>query len=255
MPKRIKKRATKSPAVQEDKVKGIFDGLRSMVKERRKHIITVGSLVGAIIVLYILLAFYNNSVRQKAYALELEAYEYYYGADINSPLTEEKRWRKALELFGESVKVRSTPSALFYLGNCYYKLGEYDNAVKEFRKFVKEFSENEEIIPIVYQKLASSLMKIGQRDEAFEMLWKLADLSGGIFRDTALVLEARYYNELGDPMKELEKYRELVTLFPQSSWVPEAMARIEKEESAKSGALEEKVRADKEEASTPSTGE
>jgi tetratricopeptide (TPR) repeat protein len=235
MPKQIKKRATKSPVIQDIKAKRVFDRIQDFYKARRKNLITIGSLAGAVIVLYLVLAFYNNSLRQEAYSLEQKGYNYYYGININSSVTEEERWQKALELFKESVKVRSSATSLFYLGNCYYKLGDYGNAIKEYNVFTKEFKGEDEILPVVYQKLASAYIKTGQSREVLSTLGELALMSGGVFKDTALILEARYYKSIGEPARELERYRELVSLFPASSWLSEARARIDMEESGKTG--------------------
>ncbi len=239
MPKQIKKKAVKSPVVKDIKANMILGRIQDFFKARRKNLITIGSLAGAVIVLYLVLAFYNNSLRQEAYALELKGYNYYYGININSSVTEEERWQKALELFKESVKVRSSATALFYLGNCYYKLGDYGNAIKEYNVFTKEFKGEDEILPVVYQKLASAYIKTGQSQEVLSTLGELALMSGGVFKDTALVLEARYYKSIGNPVKELERYRELAKQFPESSLFLEARARIDMEESGKTGEKKE----------------
>ena len=233
MPKQIKKRAKKSPVIHDIKENKVLNIIQDFYKARRKNIITIGSLAGAVIVLYFVLAFYNNSLRQEAYSLELKAYNYYYGININSSVTEEERWQKAIELFKESVKVRASATSLFYLGNSYYKLGDYGNAIREYNVFIKEFGGEEEILPVVYQKLASAYIKTGQSQEALSTLGELALMSGGAFKDTALVLEARHYKSIGKPARELERYGELVSQFPSSAWFSEASARIEMEKSRK----------------------
>ena len=72
MPKQIKKKATKSPAVQDIRENKTIGIIQDFYKEGKKNLITIGSLVGAVIVLYFVLTLYNNSLRQEAYALELE---------------------------------------------------------------------------------------------------------------------------------------------------------------------------------------
>ena len=86
----------------------------------------------------------------------------------------------------------------------------------------------------LYQKLAAAYIKTGQEKEALSTLGKLAGVGGGVFKDTALILEARYYEGLGKPEKGMEKYRELATQFPASPWVSEARSRIDMEEFRKS---------------------
>ena len=234
MPKQIKKRVTKSPETKEAKARGMYDKILDFLKAKRKNLTVIGFLAGAVIVLYFVSVFHNNSLRQDAYSLELEGYNYYYGINLNDSITEAERWGKALELFREAVKIKPATTSIFYLGNCYYKLGDFSNAIKEYNVFVKEFEDDEEILPVVYQKLAAAYIKTGQEKEALSTLGKLAGVGGGVFKDTALILEARYYEGLGKPEKGMEKYRELATQFPASPWVSEARSRIDMEEFRKS---------------------
>jgi tetratricopeptide (TPR) repeat protein len=235
MPKQIKKRITKSSAVKEDDVRSTALRALDLIKEKRKHLLIVLSVVVLASVLYLALYLYNSSIEEKAYSLELDAYNYYYGVNVDASMTEEERWRKALELYKQSVQTKPTPMARFYLGNSYYKLGDYGNAVKEYNTFIQTHGDEEEILPVLYQKLASAYFKINQTDKAIETLGALARTGNGIFKDTAIVLEARHYETEGQSEKAVEKYRELVSTFPASMWTNEARSKIELEESLQSG--------------------
>ncbi|MBI5409288.1 MAG: tetratricopeptide repeat protein [Nitrospirae bacterium] len=224
MPKIIKKRPDKKKAAQEPEVKTAALHALKAVKKRQRQVIIIVSVIAAVAVLIAAFMFYSSSQSKKAYALETEAYNIYYGADKTMP--EQERWKKALELYQKAVHIKATPTALFYLGNCHYNLADYENAVKQYSLFVDKFGNASGISPIVYQKLASAYFKTGKNDKALETLGKLAKVNSGIFKDTALLMEARHYESAGDAAKAQEKYKALVTEFPNSPWGAEANAKL-----------------------------
>jgi tetratricopeptide (TPR) repeat protein len=230
MPKVIKKRIAKKKPGQENEVKSAALEALDKIKEKQKQVIIGVSIAVAIMVLYAVFAIYSSSMSRKAYALEMDAYKYYYGEIADKSMPEVERWKKALELYKQSVDAKVTPSALFYTGNCYYNLKDYDNALKQYSRFAEKFSSDKKILPLVYQKMAAAYFRTNQKDKAINILGKLAGIDNGIFKDTALVLEARFYNEAGEKGKALEKYKEIMTKYPASSWSSEAGSQVSAEE-------------------------
>lgn len=226
MPRAIKKRTTKKTGLKEEEVKGAVVRSLDRIKERKRIFIPVISATGIVVVLTVIIMLYSSSVKEKAYLIENEAYKYYYKIDLKVPLTEEGRWRKSLELFQEAIDVKSTPSAQFYLGNCYFNLGDYDNAIEAYNKFIDKYKNKEIILPLVYQKLVSAYIKKDKYDEAIRTLDDLAEFREGTFKDAALILKARYYETAGKHEDAVEIYKELVEGFPSSPWAQEANAKI-----------------------------
>jgi tetratricopeptide (TPR) repeat protein len=254
MPKVIKKRPAKKKPVQVNEVKSAALHALDKVKERQKLVIVGASAVIVIVFLFILFAWYSASTSRRASTLEQEAYRYYYGETAAEAMSDEEKWKKALELYRQSLEVKGTPSALFYAGNCYYNLKEFDNAIKEYIGFTERYSKDTAILPLVYQKLASAYLKTNQNDKALDTLGKLAKVANGIFKDTALILEARYYEGAGEKEKALEKYREISADFPLSPWSAEVKAKVSDKEAKKaepsSKNLSEEINAEREEASS-----
>ena len=249
MPKVIKKKPVRKKIRQEEEVKSALLQTVDKVKEKQKQLFIAVSVVLAIVILYIGYSLYSSSRGDKAYALEKEAYQYYYGEFADTALTEQERWTRALELFKKSIEARPAPTTLFYAGNCYYNLKDYESAIKEYTAFISQFDDNKEILPLVYQKLLSSYLKTNQNDKALATIGELANIDGGIFRDTALILEARYYEGAGEKDKAIEKYKEIVSAFPDSPWSAEAGSRIPAEDTAKA------VSPEKASGETPGTSE
>ncbi len=233
MPKVIKKKAARKKTVQEDEVKSVALQAVETLKQKQKHAIIAVSAIIGIVIIYVAFSFYSSSVAERAYALEQEAYSHYYSESADETVPVEDKWKKAIDLFRESLNLKATPTVAFYLGNSYSNLNDYDNAIKEYSSFIDRFSSETGILPLVYQKLASLLFKTGQNEKALETLGKLAEIENGIFKDTALVLEARHYETTGAKDKALEKYREVLADFTSSPWGSEANSRIIADEKAK----------------------
>jgi len=235
MPKVIKKKTVKKRPVEESEVKSAALLALEKIRERQKHLIIGASVIAAVVVLFLGTSLYSTSQYKKAHALEREAANFYYGENINTALSQKERLDKALALFISSTDVKLTPTNLFYLGNTYFKLKDYENAISAYNRFISKFSSEEAILPLVYQKLASSYFKTGKNDEALDALGELAGIDNGIFKDTALMYEARYLESAGKKEASLEKYREIFTQFPSSPWAAEANAKVSSEESSQEG--------------------
>jgi tetratricopeptide (TPR) repeat protein len=226
MPKIIKKRPVKKKPSQEPEVKTAALEALDLVKQRRKQAIMIVSVVAVVALILIGFKMYTSSQDQKTHDLEMEANAYYYGEAPYTAQPPAERWKKALDLYKKSVDIKATPTALYYLGNCYYNLADYENAVKQYTLFTDRFSGNSEILPLVYQKLAAAYFKTGKNDKALEALASLAKVKKGAFRDTALHMEANYYERVGDTAKAQERYKAIAGEFPSSPWAPEATAKV-----------------------------
>jgi lipopolysaccharide biosynthesis regulator YciM len=239
MPKPIKKRVKKKIGLEEEEVKSRALETIRLLQQKRKVLIYVVVVFGILSILAASMIIYSSYLKKRAYDLELEGYRYYYNLNLTSPMSDEQRWKKSLELFQKAVNIKSTPVAMFYIGNCYFKLGDYNNAIKEYNRFIDEYRDNEEILPLVYQKLASAYIKIGKDDDALKTLSSLAQFKKGAFRDTALILQARYYESKGEIEEAQKRYEELVRDFPLSPWGLEARRKLEVKVSEESSGTED----------------
>lgn len=225
MPKAIKKKKAKKKKPETVEIKNTAMEALEIIKEKKRLSIYIAAALGIVIILIAGFVFYSSSLKKKAYSFELEAYNYYYNSNLKVSLPDKERMNKSLELFQESFKIKPSPVTQFYIGNCYYNIGEYDNAVKTYLDFIDRYKNKHEILPLVYQKLSSAYLKTGKADEAVKILNTLAKFRNGIFRDTALALEARYYETDGNHEEAIKKYEELAKDFPRSPWAVEAMSK------------------------------
>jgi tetratricopeptide (TPR) repeat protein len=245
MSKIIKKKVVQKKTVQDEEVAGFALDALDAAKGRQKQLIIAGLVIAGVLALYMTFSMYSSSIEADAVAIEMKANDYYYGVVVEGSITDDERLETALEIYMESVDIKVTRTALYNLGNTYYKMGDYAGAIEQYDLFVDKFSGNVEMLALVYQKIAASYVRSGQNEKAFEALRELAKIGNGIFKDTALMLEARYLESAGDTEKSLEKYVELVAEFPGSVWSGEAASKlpapkVETEVKAEEKAAEEK---------------
>jgi tetratricopeptide (TPR) repeat protein len=237
MPKPIKKRIKKKSGIEEEEVKGKAIETLHLLKQKRRTLIYLVSGIIAFVIFVAAFLFYTSSNAKEAYNLETKAFKYYYATRLKQAASESDqstdaqtdRWEKALDLFKKAYKKKSTPVTLFYIGNCYYNLGDNKNAIKTYQEFINSYSENEEIIPLVYQKLASTYRKTGNLKEAYSTLDSLSSYREGMFKDTALILKARYLESEGRQEEAEKIYKEIINNYPNSLWNLEAKSKIDTE--------------------------
>ncbi len=233
MPKIIKKRMIKKTGLKEEQVKSAVDHFKDVIKERKRISTYILAALSVAVISAGLFFGYLFSVNKKAYSVEKEAFDYYYNIDLKPPVTNEERYKKSLELFKKRIEIKPAPVAQFYIGNCYFNLGDYDSAIKSFKEFIDTHRDNEEVLPLVYQKLASAYFKKGKNDEAIKALETLGQFKNGVFKDNALILMARHYESSGKAEEAMGKYKELIKDFPDSIWVTEIQRMIGQEQTSK----------------------
>ncbi|MBC8412841.1 MAG: tetratricopeptide repeat protein [Nitrospira sp.] len=229
MPKVIKRKLPKEKPMEAAEVQGAAMHSLGAIKKQQKNITIALAAVAVIGILFLIISMRSSANTEKAYKIETEAFDYYYSANTET-LSEKDRLKKSAELFQQAIDVKASPIALYYLGNCFAGLDKHEDAIKAYELFLEKFSK-ETLLPfLVYQKMAQSYFRTGNNEKGLEMLAKLAKMDNGIFKDTALITEARHYSETNQPDKAMEAYKELALNYPASPWSVEASSRITAEE-------------------------
>lgn len=225
MPKIIKKRVVKN-SKQDLDVKDIIDGSREFVQQKRSVLLPVliAVIVSAIAISGVFI--YRSDVNKKAAALESEAYSVYYNLDRKQPLQKEETYLLALEKFKKAYETKKSAFSLFYIANCYYNTGKYEEAIKTLKDLNEKFPDDERFVPLSYYKLAVLNLKKGDRETALKLLDTLYNYKTGSFKDLAIIESARIFDEMGKTEEAVKKYEELAKNFSASPFAEEAKARL-----------------------------
>lgn len=226
MPKAIKKRSSKKIADTESEVKDRLLSLKDTLQEKRKTALRFGAIILILIIVISGFLFYSYTSNKKARTLEYEGYTLYQNIYQTQPLTNEERYKKALDIFKKSYDARRSPSVLLYIAGCYYELGNYDEAIKTLKNFARRYSREEKLIPLAYEKLAMAYERKGDTKEAMKTLEELYNLNGDIYKDLALIESAKLLEREGKTEEAMKKYKELSEKFPNSPFINEAKAKL-----------------------------
>ncbi|TAL22271.1 MAG: tetratricopeptide repeat protein [Nitrospirae bacterium] len=224
MPKPIKKKVVKK-AGSEIEVGGVISKLKeSAAKKKRVMVAAAGAVLifaGAVSGFFI----YNGIMKNKAQKLEYEAYKMYYGLYLTQSVAGEEQYKKALELFKQAYDAKKSPVSLFYIANCYYETGRYEEALNTLGELNRKFPDDERFVPLSYYKMAMVSLKRGENEEALKALDILYRYKTGTYKDLSLLESGRILEAMGKADDAKRKYEELTKNFPQSPFAEEAQIR------------------------------
>lgn len=225
MPKIIKKKVVKHAKPDVD-VKDILDGSREFVQNRRSLLLPVLIVVIAVSITIAGVFIYRADINKKAAALEYEAYSVYYNLNKKQPLQKEEPYLLALEKFKKAYETKKSPFSLFYIANCYYNTGKYEEAVKTLKTLNEQFPDDERFVPLSYYKMAVANQKKGDMETALKLLETLYNYKTGSFKDLAIIESGRIFDAMGKAEEAARKYEELAKNFASSPFAEEAKARL-----------------------------
>ncbi len=232
MPKPIKKRVSKK-GVTEKEVLTFYEICKNYYENNRRFVHLV---VGAIVVLtaIVLIVIYSfRSKAEKAHELAYQGYKLYsglYEEDKNS----KENLKEALEKFQKAYKKEKSAQTLYYIANTYYKLGQYDEALKTLDKLIKEFDDEKEILSMAYIKKATILLKQDKKQTALKVYDELYALKDNpYFKDVALYEASRILESMGQKDEAKKRLEKLVKEFPASPYRAYAENKIKPKEEEK----------------------
>lgn len=189
--------------------------------------IRIGLLIGGVIAFFITLLLLNNA-RTNASAMDglNSALVTYHNQEM--PFKERfTKTRDALNvLLNRYPNANIKPEILFYLGNCHYFLGEYDQAIEVFEKCASRLKKGPLGI-YTLQGIGKSNEGKGDYQEAIKIYKKAIDKYPQHFLKPNIELDiGRCYEKLGRINEAIEVYQKILNFSPQSAWAREAKIRI-----------------------------
>jgi predicted negative regulator of RcsB-dependent stress response len=227
MPRPIKKRVKKKEVQTEVEVKDKLSELKSQFREKQKAVMAYSIASGVIIVLLAGILYYRYWSGEKSRLAENEAYNYYYGEHLKTPIARQEQLQKALDLFKKAYDDRKSPRVLLYIANSYFELGKYDDALASLNDFIKKDFHDQNLLPLAYKMMANVQLQKGNKEGALKTLNTLYTSPGNIYKDFALMESGRILESEGKAGEAAAKYRELTDKFKNSPFYEEAKAKLE----------------------------
>ena len=224
---KIKKRVPKKKEVLEaEEIQGMLRGVFSKAKEtlERYRLLVIALLSGAIILIIAVAVYYHltSGSEKEASLLGYKAYNYYTEGDYNLALSSFQ------EIINKYSRSSSAPIALYYSGNSYLGLGQYEEAIQAYRKFAEKYPGQEAILPLVYINLGHSYMNKKDYNNAISAFKQVLTLKDSAISDRAVYETARAYEASGDNLSAVERYEYLTKTYPASPWSQDAKAKLDK---------------------------
>ena len=198
-------------------------------KYQKQIIYGVGAVV---LVVLVALSFHNFYLEPREVAAENEMYkaQAYFAKDS---------FRIALEGSGsESIGFKEIVSdygitasgklAAAYAGICYYKLGQYDNAIKYLSQFDgKDTYFSASVLGLT----GDSYVELGETSKAISYFDKAADKDNAVMSPVYLKKAGLVYESLNQPEKAEKEYTKIKDNYPKSpeaSDIDKYLARVQK---------------------------
>lgn len=207
------------------------DKISYLKSERGKRVLKFSLLLG---VVFAILAggvyMYINHVNKLSYQKYIKAQDLYLQV-IGGQGEEEKveNLKEAAELFKQAASNRfwsgSKQEALFYLADCVYRLGNFEESIKVLKKFRENYSSSY-FSPWVQLKLALIYEEKGDYHQAINLYEKVGEkYAQSPVAPEAFLGQARCQELLNNQEKALKAYQTLISKYPLS---PQARMAEEK---------------------------
>ncbi|MEW5766811.1 MAG: tetratricopeptide repeat protein [bacterium] len=219
-----KKRLTRKE-MKEDKLAGLAQRVLKYVTAHPRRIRGVVAGIVAFAAIVLALWAYVSSVQQKALDNLSEA------EDIYKEAKGDEEYHKAKEAFQTVLEhypwSKAARLALFYKGDCQYKLKEYQEAENTFKVFVDKYSRHP-LTPFVLLNLAGiyeARNDYGVAIKVYETILSKYPQHG--VAPLAQLAKGGCLEQLKKLALAEESYQRVLSLYPTSEWAEEAKERLE----------------------------
>jgi tetratricopeptide (TPR) repeat protein len=202
----------------EDRIEAVEQALSKSEQfiERNQKIITY--LVGGLILVVLLFFGYRKYIHQPREIAALKALfraEYYFEQDsLHLALFGDGESYGFIDVIDDYGSTKAGNLARYYAGVCYMDQGDYENALRHFRKFK---SRDVIVSAMAYGAMGDAYMQLGEFRKAADYYLKAATRNKNDFTSPPFLLKAGWAYEARNSYRDaLKVYEQLRTQFPKS---------------------------------------
>jgi tetratricopeptide (TPR) repeat protein len=175
-------------------------------------------LIGGIVfltLLFLIVGFYLYDIKKQSDAkeLEAEAYKYYFGVVRELNLSQEQRFFKSAQLFVEAYDKKKNITYLLNAGYSYDMAGKKDEAIEILNKVANIGDYN--ISNLAKVKIAMIYLRENEIQKAVSKFNEIVNEQSPVMKDFALFQLAKIY-EKDKKEESLSYYERLLKNFPHS---------------------------------------
>jgi tetratricopeptide (TPR) repeat protein len=214
----------------EEKVVIIDEALsktEQFIIDNKKILTIIGSIiVGLIIIFVFIIKFYLPSREKEAQAQMYVAEKYFEKDSLKYAINGDGNYPGFLEIIDKYSFTKSANLAKYYVGMCYLKKGEFDNAIK----YLNKFSSNDLIVSALAQGgIGDAYMELGKTEDAISHYLKAANDNPNDFVSPIFLMKAALaYEDINKFKEALEIYQKIKKDFPKSNEARQADKYIAK---------------------------
>lgn len=119
----------------------------------------------------------------------------------------------------------AAPWVVFELGNIYYRLKNYDDAIRMYNDFLEKYSSHS-LAPIVKQSLGYAYEEKGLFQEAVKQFEDIVVAGNNFLVAQGSWDAGRCYEKLGQTTDAIRSYTKALELSPNSNWATMAQYRL-----------------------------
>ncbi|MBE7446876.1 MAG: tetratricopeptide repeat protein [Planctomycetia bacterium] len=119
----------------------------------------------------------------------------------------------------------ATPWVVFQLGNVYYSLKNYDEAIRTYNDFLDRYSGHP-LLPIVKQSLGYAYEEKGILQEAVRQFEEILAAGNSFLIAQGNWDAGRCYEKLGQTSDAIRLYTKAIELSPDSNWATMSQYRL-----------------------------
>ena len=212
-----------------ESVEHVLSTSEAFIEKYQKQIIF--SVATIVLVVLAILAFRNFYILPREIAAETEmgkAQSFFAVDSFKVALEGNKDIIGFKEIVSEYGITKSGNLATAYAGICYYKLGQYENAIK----FLSQYDSNDNYFSTsVIGLIGDAYVELGENSKALSYFEKAVDTKNEVLSPVYLKKSGIVYESLKEPEKALKAYNEIKENYSKSTEaadIEKYIARIQK---------------------------
>jgi tetratricopeptide (TPR) repeat protein len=197
-------------------VEEVYSKTERYIEENKKSLaIIIGAILAIIAGYFAWSKLYVGPKELEAQKEMFMAEKYFENDSINKAINGDGNYNGFKYIVDEYGMTKSGNLAHYYLGICYLKKGEFQNAIDQLKEYD---GEDQVVAPIAIGAIGDANMELGKTSEAVDFYVKAAKQSQNSFTTPIYLFKAGLaYEQLKDFKNAVKVYEQIKSDFPEST--------------------------------------